>query len=97
MPAPFAGSPSKDTAEVRQVVSGDPASCVVGRSHFVAEKNLLANLVRNLHPLPVTFFGSYAIDMGLAHVGLSACPEQTLPTLPGRTFTARQGANPKRP
>jgi hypothetical protein len=45
----------------------------------------------------VTFFGSYAIGMGLAHVDLSACPEQTLAVLPGWTFRARQGANPQRP
>jgi hypothetical protein len=46
----------------------------------------------------VTFFGSYAIGMGLAHVDLSACPEQTiLAVLPGGTSRTRQGANPKRP
>jgi hypothetical protein len=45
----------------------------------------------------VTFFGSYVIGMGLAHVDLSACPEQTQAVLPGRTSRSRQGANPKRP
>ena len=49
------------------------------------------------HPQSVTFFGSYAIDMGLAHVDLSACPEQTQAWLPGGTFRTRQGANLKRP
>jgi hypothetical protein len=57
----------------------------------------IARDARKPHPLSVTFFGSYAIGMGLAHVDLSACPEQTLAVLPGWTFRTRQGANPKRP
>jgi hypothetical protein len=38
---------------------------------------VIAKVGQMPHPLSVTFFGSYAIGMGLAHVDLSACPEQT--------------------
>jgi peptidoglycan/LPS O-acetylase OafA/YrhL len=60
-------------------------------------KKCVANDVPKPHPLSVTFFGSYAIGMGLAHVDLSACPEQTQAVLPGGTSRSRQCANPKRP